>query len=165
METRAFPAIHQDARGNAPEAIAGGEEAACYYHPRNRAVADCAECGRFLCALCELPMEGRRLCPNCVNTGLSRQALPSAETERRHYDSLALALATWPVLLFYFTIFTAPAALYYVVRYWSRPPGILPRTRLRFVIAGVLAVLQIAGWIALVAAVASGLATRGRVDL
>ena len=35
------------------------------------------------------------------------------------------------------------------IRYWKAPPSILPRTRVRSVIAIVLALLQIAGWIAL----------------
>jgi hypothetical protein len=71
------------------------------------------------------------------------------ENRRVLYDKIALALALYPMLLFYLTFFTAPMAIFVAIRYWKAPSSILPRTRVRFVIALVLAVFQIAGWIAL----------------
>jgi hypothetical protein len=150
VEVRAFPAIQFETRGERPEAVVGGDEAACYYHPHNRAVTPCDRCGRFLCALCDLPLDGQHLCSQCVNLGLRNQQLAAADTQRTYYDSIALAFATWPMLIFYFTIFTAPIALYYVIRYWKQPQGMLPRSRARFIIAGLLAVLQLIGWVVLV---------------
>jgi hypothetical protein len=154
VEVRAFRAIEQEARGEKPETILGAGEAGCYYHPQNRAAVACDACGRFLCALCDLPLDGQHLCPQCVETGVKTNKLAAADTHRTYQDSVALAFATWPMLIFYFTIFTAPVALYYVIRYWKQPQGILPRSKIRFVIAGVLALLQIGGWIAIIVAVA-----------
>lgn len=152
VEVRAFAAIEREARGEKPEAVAGAEEAGCYYHPQNRAAVHCDACGRFLCALCDLPLGGQHLCPQCVDVGVKTKKLADADTQRTYHDSVALAFATWPMLIFYFTLFTAPVALYYVIRYWKQPQGILPRSKIRFVIAGSLALLQIAGWIFLVGA-------------
>jgi hypothetical protein len=50
--------------------------------------------------------------------------------------------------LFYFvTLFTAPLAIYLTVRHWKTPSGIIPRTRIRFILAFLIAGFQIAGWI------------------
>jgi hypothetical protein len=152
VEVRAFAAIENEARGERPEAIVGADEAGCYYHPQNRAAVPCDGCGRFLCALCDLALDGKHLCPQCVEAGVKTNQLAAADTRRTFHDSMALAFATWPMLLFYFTVFTAPVTLYYVIRYWNQPQGILPRSKLRFVLAAILAVLQIAGWVILVSA-------------
>ena len=164
VEVRVFPAIQNDGPGARPQAILGAEEAGCYYHPNNRAVTPCDNCGRFLCALCDLPLDGKHLCPHCVETGVRSNKLAAADTQRTHYDSLALALATWPMLLFYFSLFTAPIALYYVIRYWKLPQSVLPRTRTRFVVAGLLAVMQLTGWVILAITLINAYTTQGRLD-
>jgi hypothetical protein len=65
------------------------------------------------------------------------------------YDNIALLLAVTPlvtVVFWFFTLITAPATLFVVIRYWRAPSSLVPRTKTRFVIAGVVAVLQLAGW-------------------
>jgi hypothetical protein len=49
-------------------------------------------------------------------------------------------LAVWPTLL------TAPAALFMSIRYWKAPTSIIPRTKIRFMVAMFFAVTQIVGW-------------------
>jgi len=41
---------------------------------------------------------------------------------------------------------TAPAALYLTVRHWRTPLSIFPRTKIRFIIAFLLAAAQLVGW-------------------
>jgi hypothetical protein len=142
----------QIVKATAAPALLGAEgEASCFYHSANQAVVACDACGRFLCTLCELDLDGRRLCPNCLERGVSVEKAASLETQRTLYDSLALNLTTWPLLTIWFPMFTAPAALYVVIRHWRTPMSILPRTRLRLWIALLLALAQIGGMIALVA--------------
>jgi len=62
------------------------------------------------------------------------------------YDNIALLLATSPILLWPVTIVTAPATLFVVIRYWRKSSAIVPRTKVRFVIAGLIALLQLVGW-------------------
>ena len=50
------------------------------------------------------------------------------------------------MLFFFVTCITAPLTLYIVVRYWKTPASLLPRTRVRFVLAALIALLQIGGW-------------------
>jgi hypothetical protein len=88
-------------------------------------------------------------CPSCLETGKEKRKLETVENRRTLYDGLALALAIVPVLFWPLTVLSAPATLFVVFRYWRRPLSILPRTRIRFVIAGLIALAQICGWLVL----------------
>lgn len=142
----AFPALR---RSNAPAVaaptIAAGE-ASCFYHPAKQAVVTCESCGRFLCGLCDIEIGDAHRCPSCLEAGKEKRQLATVETSRTLYDGLALVLAIVPLIFWPLTILTAPAALFIVIRYWRRPLSILPRTRIRFVVAGVFALAQIGGW-------------------
>lgn len=63
------------------------------------------------------------------------------------YDSLALAISTFPVLLFWPALVGAPWALFLVFRRWSAPSSIVPRTKIRFVLAALFAAAEIAFFI------------------
>jgi len=140
-----YPAIERSTSGALPEALHTESEASCFYHPQSRAVLPCDECGRFLCRLCELDVGGRHLCPGCFDAGVRERKIEGVETRRTMYDSIALALATLPALMIWPAVFGAPASLYYVMRYWSAPGSLVPRTRFRFYVAGLLALSEIVG--------------------
>ena len=56
--------------------------------------------------------------------------------------------ALGPLLIGWGSIITAPIALFMVARYWNEPRrSPVPRSRVRLVVAGVLALLQIGGWL------------------
>jgi hypothetical protein len=142
-----FPAFHRPLpSGVDGEALVTDEEAGCFYHAGKKAVVPCAECGRFLCALCDCEIKGRHLCPACLDTGRKKGKLKELENQRTLYDNIALSLAIYPLLLFYLTVFTAPMVLFLSIRHWNSPTSLLPRSKLRFLIAMALASLQIAGW-------------------
>jgi hypothetical protein len=145
VQVLAFPAIERMRAGAAPEALAEDTEASCFYHAESRAVVPCSECGRFLCHLCDIELEGRHLCPTCFQSGVSSNRLEAMETRRTLYDTIALIISTLPVMLFWPAIIGAPTALYYVVRRWRTPLSILPRRRIRFVLAALFALAEIAG--------------------
>ena len=125
-------------------------EASCFYHPLKRAVVPCDRCGRFLCALCQVEFLGQNRCPRCIQASSEKGQLAQLAPSRKLYDNLALILATFPALLVWPTIITAPLTLYVVVRYWRAPSSILPRTKIRFYIAALLATIEIGAWIWLV---------------
>lgn len=130
-----FPAITGAASPALPESLGDEAEAACFYHAQNRASVPCDECGRFLCRLCDLEVDGRHLCPTCLNAGVTTKKVTAFENRRTMYDTIALALSTFPILLFWPVTVSAPMALYYSIRYWRRPLSLVPRTRVRFVFA------------------------------
>ena len=143
-----FPAVYRSlTEGRKGEALQISNEAGCYYHPAKKAVIHCAACGRFMCALCDMALNERHLCPACFEKGKSKRKIKSLENHRTCYDSIALMVATIPILVYFITLFTAPLAIYLTVRYWNTPSGIIRRTKIRFILAFILAGLQIAAWI------------------
>ncbi len=140
-----FPAIRGTRAGDLPEAVAAPTEASCFFHPASRAAVPCDACGRFLCRLCDLEINGRHLCPGCFEKGVATQKLETLETRRTMYDSLALTYATLPFLVFFYpAVVGAPVALYTVLRRWNAPSSVVPRTRIRFFVAALLALAEIA---------------------
>ncbi len=147
LQVEVFPALFREPKlAGTGEALVAPEDASCFYHPARKAVQPCEACGRFLCALCDCELNGQHLCPTCLEVGKKKGKLANLENRRTLYDSIALALAIIPLLIFYFTIVPAPLALYLAIRHWNTPTSIIRRTKVRFVAAIVLAALQMAGW-------------------
>ena len=146
-----FPALFRPlVPGEAGEQVLSETESSCFYHPQKRAVVPCDGCGRFLCALCDLELDNRHLCPTCLETGKKKGKIAKLQRERVLYDRMALMLAGLPLLMWPFTFVTAPAALFLVCRYWNAPLSITSASRARFVVAGLLAVVQVLLWTAVV---------------
>ena len=147
LQLEIFPALFRPlAPGSSGETALVDGESTCFYHPNKKAVRPCDGCGRFLCGLCDCELHGEHYCPACLESGRKKGKIKSLENQRTLYDSIALSLTIFPLLIFYFTIITAPLALYIAIRYWNAPRSIIHRTKIRYVIAIVLASLQIAGW-------------------
>lgn len=147
-----YPAILKSSGGTGSlgRDISEGE-ASCFYHPEKQAVKVCGSCGRFLCSLCEIELAGRCLCPVCLEDGRKKEEIQELIPRRTLYDSMALSISLLPVIFFPLTIITAPLALFFAVKAWRRPGSILPRTRIRAIIAMIISLLQIGGWVAFAA--------------
>ncbi len=143
-----FPALFREQTVMPAEPLIIEGEASCFYHPQKKAAIPCESCGRFLCALCDVELNGQHLCPACLESGKKKGKLKSLENQRVLYDRIALAAAVLPLLLVWTSIIGAPLALYLALRHWKEPCSILGRSKARFVIAIVLSILQIIGWIA-----------------
>ncbi len=140
---RCFPALARGIQATPAAAILAVGEASCFYHPASRAVLPCDSCGRFLCALCDLDLDGRHLCPVCLERGVEVEKAPSLDDRHILYDSVALHLSTWPVFTFWLPIVTAPVALFVAIRHWRTTMSILPRSRVRLWLAVIFSTLQI----------------------
>jgi len=150
LQVDVFPARFAGlAAGKAAETILADGEVGCFYHPGKRAALPCDGCGRFLCSLCDVELGGRHICPRCLETQRKKGRLDTLETERTLYDQIALSLAILPMIVFYLTVLTAPATIFVSLRYWKRPGSLVRPTKFRFVLAMVIALLQIAGWTAI----------------
>jgi len=64
---------------------------------------------------------------------------------------MALRLAVFPLLLFWFTAITAPIAFYLAIRHWKSPVSLVRRSKARFVAAMIISGVQILGWVFVVA--------------
>ena len=145
-----FPAaLRPVASGGTGEAVMVDGEASCFYHPAKKAVVPCESCGRFLCAVCDVDLGGQHLCPACVESGRRKGRLQQLENRRTLYDSLALAVAVYPIIFVWTTIIGAPIALYLSIRYWNAPSSVIPRSKWRFVLAILISLLELGGWVAI----------------
>ena len=145
-----FPAIaRQPETGIINEAVTTGTEAGCFYHPDKKALTHCEICGRFLCALCDLEINDQHLCSACLASGQKKSTIVNLATHRILYNKIAFFLSVLPfsVILWFFSIFTIPATIFVVVRYWNTPCSIASAGKSRFVLAFIFAVLQIFGWV------------------
>ena len=137
----AFPALlAAPTRGRSGRRRLSDEEAACFYHPAKQAATPCDHCGRFLCELCDIQVGDRHLCPSCIRPDANQAKIAPLENRRVVYDHLALVLAILPMAV------TPLIALYLAARYWSREMSVLPRSRVRWVLAVLFAVVQIGLW-------------------
>lgn len=153
VQVEVYPAMfRQQVKGSAGELILTEGEAGCFYHPKKKAVLPCESCGRFLCALCDCEHQGKHFCPACLETGRTKGKVKSLENTRIRYDNIALALALYPILIFYLTIITAPMALFVALRYWKAPRSLAQPSSTRFIFTILIATLQLSGWTLLIIA-------------
>jgi len=142
----AFPALFRGLQTGKEGETLIDDQASCYYHPQKKAVLPCDHCGRFLCALCDVELGGKHLCPACVETGKKKGRIVNLDRHRVLYDGVALRLALFPMITVWFTIVTAPVAIYLSIRHWNSPMSVIKRTKVRFVLAIVISGLQILAW-------------------
>jgi len=143
-----FPAINRSLPvGRTGATLQVENEAGCFYHPQKKAIVPCADCGRFLCALCDIALYGRRICPLCLEKAKVHRKHKNLENHRTCFDTIALLVATVSMLIYWFTIISAPLAIYLTLRHWTSPSSIIPRSRIRFILAFIVAGAQIVGWI------------------
>lgn len=152
VRVEVFPAFFREMqKGSAGEALLADTEASCFYHPQKRATVVCSECGRFLCALCDLELEGKHYCAGCLESAKEKNKIASIQNRRTMHDTMALHLAVFGLFIFYFSVIAAPCAMYIAVKHWRSPSSLVRNpSRWRFVLAIVLASLQMLGWIVLV---------------
>lgn len=147
LAINAFPALYRAGRSAVGmETEVSEDTATCFYHPSRPAVVPCGSCGRYLCVLCEVDLGKETICPNCMDLAARSEDAHELVSSRTLYDTIALAVAVVPMLFFFVTPVTAPLSLYVTVRHWRTPLSILSRSRVRFVLAFLIAGIQVLAW-------------------
>jgi hypothetical protein len=158
-----FPALARPAApARAGEAVLEAGVSSCFYHDQKKAEVACEACGRFLCALCHIDFNGRRLCPSCLQSGQTRGIIPTLEAQRVVWDTAALMLCVAPVVFFPLTFLTAPTALGLAIYSFFRPGSLVRRSRSRAYLAMLASLVQIAVWVAALAGWHGGRAGPGQ---
>ena len=143
-----FPAAYKPfSSSQSGESLLIDGEAGCFYHPDKQAVTACSHCGRFLCSLCDIDFNDQHLCTSCIESGKKKKKINKLEDSRIRYDNLTLGLALSPVLNIYLSILTAPATVFIFFWCWNKPSGIVRKSRLRMILALLLALGQVTGWV------------------
>jgi len=146
FEFRSFPALTASRARVAAQAAVIAEESVCYFHAENRAEAICEDCGRLLCPVCAIDFGGKTRCPACVAAAKKAESAAVVK-DRVLYDSLALGIALLPLLIWPFTLVTAPIAVGMAIYGWKKPTSLVRRSpHLRLILALVFALLEIAAW-------------------
>jgi hypothetical protein len=131
-------------------------EASCFYHDNKRAVVACDGCGRYLCNHCQADWLGRTLCLGCIHTQREVKGAGEFQSRVTLYDNVALSLLILPFLTlvygFFLVMFTAPVALFLVVKHRNASRGIVPRGRWRLVLAGALSLFVMLAWVGVIVA-------------
>ena len=140
MDIVLYPALlRPTVRGAMPERLLGAGDAACYYHHGNVAAAACAECGAYVCALCDIGVGLAHYCPSCFN---NKHVPASKHRGILLHDHTAFILAVIGVVavpLMFAGILYGPAIIAYSLYQWNRVHTPYPRSRWRFVAAIMLA--------------------------
>ncbi|HTL56137.1 MAG TPA: hypothetical protein VL361_10690 [Candidatus Limnocylindrales bacterium] len=131
-----FPALqNRPASGQTAERVLEEGESTCFYHSDKRAVVPCDQCGRFLCALCDIELEGKHLCPACLETGRDKRKLKVVEHKRTRYDQIVWSLLILPLPFCAISApVTASTALVIALRRWGAPPSLVANTKLRLIL-------------------------------
>jgi prepilin signal peptidase PulO-like enzyme (type II secretory pathway) len=155
LQVQTFPALLHAPGAVAAAPVLEAGEATCFYHAQKKAVVACENCGRFLCPLCDVELSGTHLCPACLARGRRNKRARVLETRVIRYDRIALALTTVTVFVWPLMIIAAPAALFIVIKFWNRRSPVLPASRATAIVAAILALAEIAGFIAIALAIFS----------
>jgi len=143
----AFPALHRpSAAGATAQRVMLDGEATCFYHPQKRAHVPCDNCGRFLCAMCDLDILDAHLCPQCLESGAEKGRIKSLERGRTRYDQMASTLLIVPLVFCWFLVpLTSLAVLGLVGWKWNAPGSLVDNSRLRLTVCGIIAFLELVG--------------------
>ena len=138
-----FPAFFKGPdSGSKADAAIPQEDANCFYHDDKRATEICSQCGRLLCSLCDVVIHNQHICPGCIQSNRNDNELTRFQSRRIMHDNIALLLALTPLVLGWLGMLVAPAAVVYSIVRWRAPGSLVPRTKVRFVLAILLAFLS-----------------------
>ena len=152
LRADAYSALLRDATKDiSGEDLQDNHQAECFFHPGKKAVAPCESCGRMLCSLCQVELNGQNICLNCLQIGKKKQKISTLQNGRVLYDSIALILVIWPLTLillpfYHFTFITAPLSVYFSIKHFRTPSYVLPKKWAKAIIALVLAIGIITAW-------------------
>ncbi len=141
-----FPALHRVKNNSAPQQVVDEGHSSCMNHPSKRAVAVCDGCGKFLCALCDIPWNNDHLCSQCIEHQQEKDADNVLRSTYIHYDRIVLLLAFFSIFLFYLGLFFAPAALFIAWRYWKEPWRPVPYKKWGMITYVTVAFLALVVW-------------------
>lgn len=118
----------------------------CFYHDGKKAVLPCDDCGRFLCALCEIELNGQHLCPSCIDRSRTKGGLANLENSRKDYARASFLTFVIPLMLFFLFpiwLLTGPVAIGLGIFSFFRPGSIVGPRRWRAVVGIVGGAVQI----------------------
>ncbi len=142
-----FPAIVRSRNAPQVDAILEEGESSCFFHPKLRATEVCQISGRLICDLCKTEWAGQTVSFEALQSTLNQGGKGKPAAGQTRWDNIALSLVVLPLLVWPVTLVTAPLALGLLIwRLRKGPCSAVHRSGWRYLVAGVLAVLQLGFW-------------------
>lgn len=142
-----FPAIARRESIPQVDAILEEGQASCFFHPNLPATEVCQISGRLICDLCQTEWAGQTVSFEALQTKMSRAGKGQRAVGRTRWDNIALSMAILPLFVWVVTLVTAPLTLGLVLwRARKGPCSAVHRSGWRYLLAGVLALLQLGSW-------------------
>ena len=127
----------------AEEVLEGGQST-CFFHSKLPATALCDVSGRLICDLCKTEWNGQTVSFEALQSLLADDQSVKQERRCKKWDDIALSLVILPLLFWPIVLLTAPVALgICAVKWRAGPTSLLRRSRWRYVVAALLAILEI----------------------
>lgn len=149
VELRVYPRLRKSINSSlkADDLLSGEGDALCRFYPELKADKVCEECGCLLSKKAAVTWANTDYCLPCLHLLRESKGRNEFLARRVIYDNTALGLILY---LFPLSLFTAPLALYYLIRYRKASRGIVPRGGFRWWLAMVLSVVFSLGWLLLI---------------
>jgi hypothetical protein len=148
VRVEVFPALFREVKAEQPQTVIIEGESSCFYHATKKAVIPCDSCGRFLCALCDIDLNGQHICPVCLETGKKKGKLQTLTNRCIRYDNIAMTVAVISLLACLFpSIVGGPVALFISLYYRNKMSSGVHQSKVWFTVATIIASLEILGWI------------------
>ncbi len=138
-----FPRFFREEPEMINDRIASEDEAICSFHGELKAEKVCDECGCLMSLRASVNWGDRDYCLPCLYQLREEKKSASFVAQAKLHDNLALALVTW---LAPFSFFTAPVALFLLLRYRKGSQTFAPRSPLRWWLALLLSSAWILLW-------------------
>ncbi len=138
-----YPRLFREVSLKSASQPSEGDDAICTFYPELKAEHICDACGSFMSERATIHWSDRKYCLPCLHRLREEEPSSDFKANSKLYDKRALALVT---LLAPLTLFTAPVALFLLLRHRKDRSGFVPRTGVTWWIALVLSILWIAGW-------------------
>ena len=140
---RLFPAVIRSNKAVQAEAVLEGGQSTCFFHAKLPATAVCDVSGRLICDLCKTEWNGKTVSFEALQSLLAEDVAVQQERRCTKWDDIALSLVIFPVLFAPVMILTAPGALGICLVKWRKgATSLLRRSRWRYVVAALLAILE-----------------------
>lgn len=149
VSLRVFPRLYREPVDTAPSKLASDSEAKCNFYPELPAEKVCDECGCFQSGKAAVRWGNLDLCLPCLHRLREEKKSAAFVARSALHDNRALALVT---LFAPLSLFTAPVAIFLLLKNRKNPETFEPRSAVRWWLAMFLSVAWLIVWIVLITA-------------
>jgi hypothetical protein len=122
--------------GEGARTISDSSEASCYNHFTKMAVCGCDNCGKLMCTVCNIDVENKHFCPDCVLNPVVARTFPQLVNERL-CEEKSVWLTAWLGAYPLFVCLSIPLTIGLSIVFWSRPGSLIGNSR-SWMLGGVL---------------------------